>query len=327
MSVISVEEIKVLTQVTRDLNAPQMLEQLLQLIADAAAQLLQTQRASIRLLEASGSRLMSVVRAGTPHHTDASRAFTMGEGLVGWVAHQMEPLVVADAPEDPRYLARPDMTVPLRGFVGVPLMAGTTCLGVLSATHEQAGHFTARHLQLLELLAGICAPHVELARLSRLSQVDPLTGALNRRGLDMMFPELPPHEAGPLAVVMADVDLFKRVNDRYGHALGDEALRRVSHLFGGVLRRGDAVVRYGGEEFLLVLPGLEMARALRVAERARAAVQETPLLMGDVEVPLTVSMGVAARREGETREGLISRADAALYRAKEAGRNRVVAAR
>jgi diguanylate cyclase (GGDEF)-like protein len=322
-------EIQMLTEVTRALQAPLSLEQVLQLVADTSARLVGTSRASVRLMDASRARLMAVVRAGEPVHADALKTFDLGEGLLGWVAAEGRAVRVGDAPSHPRYLARGDLKDPFLSFVGVPLLAGPACLGVLSATHEHKDHFTEHHEHLLELLAGICAPHVEIARLSRLSQVDPLTGALNRRGMDESYPPNGPvtDQGQGMVLVLADVDHFKNINDRYGHAAGDEALRRVTHLLSSVLRRGDAVVRFGGEEFLMFLPGLEMARGARVAERARAAVEGAPMMMGDVHIPLTVSMGVAELRPGERRDDLIKRADEAMLRAKGNGRNRVEAAR
>jgi diguanylate cyclase (GGDEF)-like protein len=182
------------------------------------------------------------------------------------------------------------------------------------------------------VLAALCAPQVELARVARLAQVDPLTGVLNRRGLDLAFPEVAMPAGGedgivrPLSVAMADVDHFKEINDAHGHATGDEVLRKVAALVSGVLRAGDAVVRYGGEEFLLILPGVELARALVVAERARASAEGSHFFAGGSQLRVTLSIGVAERGPGERRDALIERADRAMYVAKQAGRNRVARA-
>ncbi|MEW5848212.1 MAG: sensor domain-containing diguanylate cyclase [Myxococcota bacterium] len=317
------EELQKLAALTRGLRAPLTLEQLLQSIANEAAALLDTPRASVRLLDPSGTRLMASVRAGEALHTDAFADFTLGQGLVGWVAQHGQPLRSGDAQAEPRFHHRPDLKDPLGSFVGVPMMAGRVCLGVLSAVHGERDHFTAHHEALLELLAAICSPHVEIARLARLAQVDPLTGALNRRGLDLVFPDT---RTGPTSVVLVDVDHFKRINDQHGHAVGDEVLRRVAHLLSTVLRAGDSVARWGGEEFLLVLPGVELARAHRVAERARAILQKSPLLIGEQTIGMTASFGVAEQGGDETRDALIARADQAMYAAKQGGRNRVCAA-
>ena len=321
-------QLKALTTLTLALQRPQSLEQMLQHIATTAAGILDTQRASLRLLDPSGAQLIAVVRAGEPLHENPLKVFELGEGLVGWVARNVAVARVPNAEVDPRFVRRPDIKEPMVSFLGVPLMSGKSCVGVLSATHPSVGHFTQEHEDLLTLLAGICAPQVEIARLSRLSKVDPLTGALNRRGLDELFPDLGGAGADvPLAVILADLDNFKDINDHFGHAVGDEALRRVTFLLSGLMRKEDSVVRYGGEEFLVILPGLEMARAIRVAERARSAVEAAPILLLDRSIRVTLSLGVAERRPGEKRDALIGRADEAMYAAKRAGRNRVEAAR
>jgi diguanylate cyclase len=212
--------------------------------------------------------------------------------------------------------------------VGVPLISGSSCFGVLS-TLRGATCFGEEDLHWLTLLAAMCAPHLEIARLSALTEQDPLTGALNRRGFDRVYP---PSEVeartmvDPLCVVVVDLDHFKKVNDTYGHAVGDEVLRIVmSELQAGV-RRADQVVRLGGEEFLLLLPETTLHRASRVAERIRERIARRTLRVGSQEVRVTISMGVAERALGEPRTELISRADVAMYEAKSSGRNRVVVA-
>jgi diguanylate cyclase (GGDEF)-like protein len=215
-----------------------------------------------------------------------------------------------------------------KSFLGVPLMSGAMCTGALCATSPEPDYFTAQHERLLLLVAAVCSPWVEVARLERLSSVDPLTGTLNRRGLDEQFPEIEAPEEGfvePLAVVIVDLDHFKRINDTHGHAVGDEVLKTVAARLAGTLRGGDAVVRYGGEEFLLVLPGATLEQALRVAERARSAVEATPIKAGESRITVTASFGVTQRRRGDNRQQIIERADEALYQAKSRGRNRVEA--
>ncbi|MEH3085213.1 MAG: diguanylate cyclase [Xylophilus ampelinus] len=131
-------------------------------------------------------------------------------------------------------------------------------------------------------------------------------------------------EAQPLAVLMLDVDHFKRINDRHGHAMGDEALRAVAHTCAAVSRARDLAGRLGGEEFCILMPGTTAAEAARVAERLRRAIDALRLATGDGGiVALTASMGVAELRDGDSVPMLLARADAALYAAKRDGRNRV----
>jgi diguanylate cyclase (GGDEF)-like protein len=319
-------EFAALTALTLSLQDRLSLDVLLQRIVDGASSLLSTPRVSVRLLDPTRTRLLATCRAGAPLHLNPGSEFRLGEGLIGWIAQEGKPIRTGEAEQDPRFQPRADIKEPMRSFLGVPLVSGRACMGVLSALHPEGDHFDAHHEELLTLLAGICAPHVEVARLQRLSQVDPLTGALNRRGLELEFPDGDVTVLAPLSVVMADVDRFKRINDAYGHAIGDEVLKRVAQLLSGVMRSGDAVIRYGGEEFLMILPRVGLAMAGRIAERAREAVAEGGINAAGVEIRMTISLGVAERSDDESRESVIKRADEALYEAKSGGRNRVVLA-
>ena len=129
----------------------------------------------------------------------------------------------------------------------------------------------------------------------------------------------------PLSILLADLDHFKAVNDRWGHPAGDAVLRAVAGILSSSLRATDTGGRYGGEELLVVLPQTDAAAAETVAERWRRAVEETPTRTpaGD-EIPVTLSVGIAERGEAmETPADLVAVADEALYRAKQAGRNRI----
>ncbi|MBK9035094.1 MAG: sensor domain-containing diguanylate cyclase [Myxococcales bacterium] len=314
------DSLSALTRLAEAIQARHSLEELLQLVADGAAEVLEVKRISVRLLDASRSLLLASARAGEPLH-EAPVGFRLGEGLLGWIAEHGEPLCLPEPEHDPRFMARPGMAS-MGAFVGVPIRIGAQTTGVISAV-DDAVVFDDSHRRLLTLVAAMCAPHVEIARLARLAHVDPLTGALNRRGIEQQVPTLAPDDAEVMSVAMVDVDHFKRINDSVGHAAGDLVLRQIAATLTGVLRAADAVVRYGGEEFLLVLPGVAFADATAVAERVRAAVAAAPTAVPGGEVGATVSIGVAERRPGELREAMIARADAALYAAKAAGRNRV----
>ena len=126
-----------------------------------------------------------------------------------------------------------------------------------------------------------------------------------------------------VSVIVADLDRFKSVNDQYGHVTGDTVLREAATRMQSVLRDHDRMGRYGGEEFLVVLPGCEAGKAKEVAERIRGAVAASPVRIGELELPVTVSLGVAATSDVITEPSvLIAKADDALYRAKANGRNR-----
>ena len=160
----------------------------------------------------------------------------------------------------------------------------------------------------------------------RRSTLDPLTGLFNRNALEQRLGELdgmPTSEAEGLshALLLCDLDHFKRVNDRLGHAAGDAVLQDVAYTMRATLRAGDSIYRVGGEEILVVLPGAGEAGAVEIAERLRGAVRERR----PVGVPVTLSIGVAVSGPGPVdTDELVSCADAALYSAKAAGRDRVM---
>ena len=166
-----------------------------------------------------------------------------------------------------------------------------------------------------------------LQQLAALATHDALTGIWNRRQIDQDLEAAVKHAhrtGSALSVLLVDVDHFKSVNDRYGHAMGDEVLRAVAAGLSAQLRAGDQVARYGGEEFLLLLPGTTLAQASVLAERLRVALQGLSVLP-DGEQAISASFGLAVWRAGETADQLVRRADLAMYRAKAAGRNRVEA--
>ena len=157
---------------------------------------------------------------------------------------------------------------------------------------------------------------------------DDLTGVLNRGTiLEILQREaaLVARKRVPVSIILADLDEFKLVNDTHGHAVGDAVLREASKRLGGRIRPYDSLGRYGGEEFLIVLPGCGAESALQVAERVRSCVADGPVSTRVGDVHLTVSLGVAAMERGVILnvDGLMHAADEALYRAKRSGRNRV----
>jgi diguanylate cyclase (GGDEF)-like protein len=167
-------------------------------------------------------------------------------------------------------------------------------------------------------------------QLQDMASLDSLTGIRNRRTIfEFLSNELvcDRQNGGPLAVIMADLDGFKKINDRYGHAAGDAVLRETAQRLRSGMRISDAVGRYGGEEFLIVLPGCDEDSAESRAEEFRCIVESRPVSWDMREIGVTCSFGVAWTRAGVYNMGqLLQEADAALYRAKTAGRNRVAMA-
>lgn len=163
-------------------------------------------------------------------------------------------------------------------------------------------------------------------KLRRMATTDSLTTLFNRRHMiELAEKEIARSERnqGSLAFLLLDIDHFKQFNDRYGHEVGDRVLIRVSEVVAGVLRLQDALGRWGGEEFLVMLPEADVQDALLIAERIRAAVEMDHWECGGVTLSVTLSVGLSQYRPGEGLSAVIARADLALYQGKEGGRNRV----
>lgn len=221
-----------------------------------------------------------------------------------------------------------------RQVLVVPIAFKSVVLGVLVLAAGTEFRSDARRL------VGLLRPTFGLAlnnalvheRLQRLAALDPLTDLYNRRfGLERLREEFSRavRAASPLGVLMVDIDRFKRVNDAYGHVVGDRTLRAMARAGRRVLREGDVFIRYGGDEFLAVLPGASRADVAEIAERLRRVAAETVVVDGEHAIGLTVSIGATSfpedRADAETT--LLERADAALYEAKELGRDRVALSR
>jgi diguanylate cyclase (GGDEF)-like protein len=170
---------------------------------------------------------------------------------------------------------------------------------------------------------GIAVENAKLFEQTRtLSLQDPLTGLANRRFMDIMLKRAvqDAKRDGTFSIIMLDIDFFKRFNDTHGHPEGDSLLKKVGYLLSQEIRTTDVAARFGGEEFLVMLPGADRETACSIAERFRSAVENNS--------PVTISLGVSVynRDLSESEKELVQRADAALYRAKRAGRNRVESA-
>ncbi|HAT31568.1 MAG TPA: GGDEF domain-containing protein [Janthinobacterium sp.] len=163
-------------------------------------------------------------------------------------------------------------------------------------------------------------------RLERVASTDPLTGLLNRKALELLFRGtilLSKRSGRPLAAILLDIDFFKQVNDTHGHLWGDTVIRGVAELATKAVRESDVVTRWGGEEYLILLNDCTLDQAAQIADTLRRAVEEHDFKMPAPKLRVTISLGVAAYREDETESAFFSRADSALYQAKNDGRNRL----
>lgn len=218
--------------------------------------------------------------------------------------------------------------LPYRSWLGVPLEAERHQLGVISIASTETSAFTEQDEEMLRTLGQQVVSALENARLFELATIDGLTRLLNSRYLRQKLAEEFERTAknrGQLSVVMVDIDHFKKINDTHGHEVGNEVLQHLAILLRGNLRDSDIAGRYGGEEFMLILPNTSSDAAHFVSERLRRTIEENPAETDAGLVHITASLGIANFPTSAVNEpdALVEHADRALYESKRGGRNRV----
>lgn len=326
-------ELSLLFDMARSFNATLELDELLEAVTRLVVERLQIPDFSTMILNAEG--LLEVKHAWPEGCGTEGVTFGLGEGACGRAAETLKAVYLPDLADRTSIFARRELeggAVETGALLAVPMVHMGTLLGVMNFQRPEVASFSAEEIELLTAVADLAATAVKNARLHaetvKLTMTDPLTGVPNRRHLfQRMELELARAQrfGTSLALLMVDVDHFKRLNDVAGHRVGDETLRRVCDVLGMRVRKVDTLARYGGEEFVLLLPQSTKAAAVDVAEKLRRAVAET-VALSQPGLPgnhVTVSIGVAHfPTDATTQEELVDCADAALYCSKRSGRNR-----
>jgi diguanylate cyclase (GGDEF)-like protein len=276
------------------------------------------------------------------------------EGVVGHVYRTGESHLMADPQRDPNFCARFDEThaFTTHGLLAVPIRIENSVCGVLEMVNRRDGRpFDERDRALLEIFAAYTSVSIQnlldAKRAGEAARSDDLTGLANDRFFHRRLAqdlERADASAGRVALLFMDLDNFKDVNDTHGHLAGSQVLKEVGYLLRRVVRvPGATLARYGGDEFVIILPNCDTSAAVRVAEDVRLAIRAQPFLRGrfswatgpvEFAGPLTCSVGVAVYPDNAPREGtsdhrrnqLLREADQAMYAAKAAGKDQVVSA-
>lgn len=298
-----------------------------------------------------------------PQRPEPSARFGLAEGIMGRALATGELQSCTDARNDPHFKALDgaDAPAPIGSLISIPLREGGAVVGVLNVSHPQAGFFDSWHQNALYLFAESLAQLLRNFRLVRtidhkvaaqtgvlqqalaeaerlrerfeqLAIVDELTGLHNRRHFFQEAPRIvaaAQRDCAPLSLVIADLDQFKRINDTWGHIVGDQVLVRAAEVIETELRGGDLLARLGGEEFALLLPNTEPAGAMHLADRINWRLPTLPIGAASVAWQLTASFGIAQLTSELNRLpvtdvlGLLyARADKAMYKCKTSGRAR-----
>ncbi len=318
-----------LTALATELRATDQLERGLGVAARGVARVTASAQATIRLLDASGERLLVSARHGPPMHGRGAGRFGAREGFLGWaLAHDQAAFTNRPA-TDVRFARRKGQLWMPTALLAVPLHDRRGMIGTLAAARDDGRPFRRRDLEVARLAAEIVALHVEAGRQERLSRTDDLTLLGNPRHLRLALPEAvkAAHAAKrPMSLIAIDLDHFGTVNNTLGFEAANDVLREVAARIREGCRSTDRAFRAGGDEFIVSLPGVRKAAATRIGERILRSIAGTDIPTKRGPVRITASLGVATLGAREDVEGLRDRADDAAHVAKRRGRNRVVAA-
>jgi diguanylate cyclase (GGDEF)-like protein len=334
---------RLLGRISREALQGESLGPILQGICECLVAELPVPIASIILLDEDATHFVDEVWSGelvlVPQ--PIATGWPVTRGAAGRCVRLGQPQLIPDVDVDPDYVAgNPDV----RSEYLVPIRHRERMHGVLNIECTRSDFFDAEACAVFDAVADLVAGAIHFARmadelvlanrkLERLSMSDGLTGIANRRSFDQRLHDdwmRMAAEGRPLALVLADADAFKPLNDALGHLHGDECLRELAWICErSATSEHDLAARFGGEELVLLLPGRELAEAMRVGESLRAAVEAAamPHPASPVAAIVTVSVGVASLRPSSASppEMLVAAADRALYLAKKSGRNRVCA--
>ena len=331
-------QLQVLEDIVSTANSLLEPRHVLNVIMSQIQELIPSEAWSILLVDEENGELRFEMALGEKSADLSDTRIKIGEGIAGWVAEAGEPIVVNDVRSDPRFQGRfDDLThFRTRSILCAPLISRGRTIGVVEVMNRASGtRFTKKDMSLLMTLVEPAAIALENAILfqksERLAVIDDLTKLYNSRYLNRFLEETIERAkkmGNGLAVLFLDLDGFKSINDRYGHLSGSRTLYEVGALIKGAVREEDVVSRYGGDEFVVVLPNTDSETALSVAERIRASLKSHVFLTDyGLEGRLSASFGVSLYPDqGQSPQDLIQKADQAMYSVKQQGKDAICVA-
>ena len=331
-------EIAVFQELGKALTSSLQLDQVLRTIMEKIDEFLRPDNWSLLLLDEAKQELYFELAVGKASQALKDVRVKVGQGIAGWVAQHGEVVIVPDTSKDTRFFGKVDEKTKMetRSIVAVPVNFRDTCLGVIELINCVGPEgFDPRDLKLLEALSDFAAIALENARhvkrIHELTIMDDCTSLYNARHMGVILDtEIYRSQRYnyEFSIVFIDLDHFKQVNDTHGHLVGSRLLAEIGEALKTNCRLIDFAFRYGGDEFVLLLPQTSKDNAINVARRLHKLIRETVWLKSEgLNIHLTPSMGLAAYPvDSKTKEGLLHLADEAMYQVKNANRDRVAAA-
>jgi diguanylate cyclase (GGDEF)-like protein len=324
--------LSILTDIVKTANSILEPRKIIELIMARIQELIPSEAWSILMLDEEKQELTFELALGEKGKDVAVFRVKVGEGIAGWVAQTGQPTIVNDTSKDPRFARRFDASTQFqtRSVLCAPLISRGRTIGVVQVINKRGGKFTQADLELLLTLVDPCAIAIENAilfqRTEQLTITDDLTRLFNSRYLNLYIGreiKRCKRHGIPLSVIFLDLDGFKSVNDAHGHLAGSRTLTEVGRILVEAVRESDILARYGGDEFVVVLPETPPSGALVIAERIRKAIESHVFLRdAGLEARISASFGIASYPDHAlTPEGLIQKADQAMYRVKERDKN------
>lgn len=325
-------EIETIRQVSNDLSCSLDLNETVTLILQHTRRVIPYDKASVQLMQANVLQVIGCYGFKNEAETlKLSFRFPVPNSPGTKALQSRKPVICNNLPEEfPDFLQVPG-EVPVLSWLGLPLIANNEVIGLMALDSTSPNFYSESILQTAEMFASHVAMAIEKASLYQDMQLmaitDSLTGARNRHSLriqgNFSF-EKARRNLKNLSLLMIDLDHFKRVNDRFGHDTGDEVLSATAHLIASCLRPNDLFIRYGGEEFLIVLYDTSHAIATEIAERIRIAVCNFQFKTLPDSISTSIGIFSAIPSAKDSFSSFIKKADQALYQAKAGGRNRVI---
>ena len=322
----------ILTDVVRTANSILEPRKVIELVVEKIRQLIPSEAWSLLMVDEEKQELVFEAALGAKGRDVTAFRLKIGEGIAGWVAQSGKPVIVNDAARDPRFAPRMDTRTQFetRSILCAPLVSRGRTIGVLEIINKLGGRFSRHDLALVLTLVEPCAIAIENAilfqRTEQLTITDDLTRLFNSRYLNLYLGreiKRCKRHGIPLSVIFLDLDGFKGINDQFGHLAGSGTLTEVGSILALGVRESDILARYGGDEFVVVLPETPASGALVIAERLRRAIEEHRFLESQgFCARISASFGISTYPDHAlSPEGLIQKADQAMYRVKEREKN------